>query len=84
MSDLEPRVCVDPQVYNNTAGVRVRCVPLPGVGAVSAGTGAVLFSPTHTVPVQNPIPFLLPPSHAYPYQSLVVRGYGPCGLTASG
>jgi hypothetical protein len=54
MSDLEPRVCVDPRVYNNTAGVRVRCVPLPGVGAVSAGTGAVLFSPTRTVPVRNP------------------------------
>jgi hypothetical protein len=54
MSDLEPRVCVDPRVYNNTAGVWVWCVPLPGVGVVSADTGAVLFSPTRTVPVRNP------------------------------
>jgi hypothetical protein len=54
MSDLEPQVCVDPRVYNNTAGVRVRCVPLPGMGTMSAGTGAVSFSPTRTVPVRNP------------------------------
>ena len=33
-------------VYNNTAGVWVWCVCLPGKGAVS-------FSPTYTIPVQN-------------------------------
>jgi hypothetical protein len=32
---------------------RVRCTPVPGAGAVSAGTGAVSTGPTRTVPVRN-------------------------------
>ena len=51
----EPWVYTDPRVFHNTLERRVRCVPLPNVGAVSTGAGVVSLSPTHTVPVPNPI-----------------------------
>jgi hypothetical protein len=55
----DPRVSMIPRVSHDTVLIRVRYVPVPGTGAVSAGTGAVSDLPTRGIPVPNPKLFTL-------------------------
>ena len=53
-STKKPRVPPVPRVSCHTVAERVRCVPAPVTGAVTAGTGTVWHFPTRGLPVTNP------------------------------
>jgi len=53
-STKKPWVPPVPRVSCHTVAKRVRCVPAPVTGAVTAGTGTVWHFPTRGLPVTNP------------------------------